>query len=69
MSLLSNLNNQPQQMTMQDAISKVQRDPVGLLKKRGFNVPNGMTTPEQIIPYLLQTRQLTQQQIMQMGRP
>ena len=53
-------------LSFQEAMSMVRQDPVGMLRKKGYNVPDNMTTPEQIIPYLLSTNQVTQDGINQM---
>ena len=37
-------------------------NPIGLIRNK-FNVPNGMNTPDQIIQHLLDSGQVTQEQI------
>lgn len=62
MSLFDSLGGaaqQPQKMTMQDAMRQLQQDPSGMLKRAGLNVPNGMNNPQQIINYLLQSGQVS----------
>lgn len=67
MGFLNGSRQQPQQkFSFQEAMAMVRKDPVGMLAKQGYNVPANMTTPEQIIPYLLSTRQVTQDGINQM---
>ena len=67
MGFLNGNRQQPQQkLSFQEAMAMVHKDPVGMLAKQGYNVPANMTTPEQIIPYLLSTRQVTQDGINQM---
>lgn len=39
---------------MQQDVSRIQADPVGFLKARGYNIPGGMTDPRQITQYMLQ---------------
>ena len=70
MSLFDRLGMQPapQQRTQQDAqraLQEIQQDPEGVLQRtKGFRIPAGMRTPEQIIPYLLQSRQITESDIL-----
>ena len=45
------------------------QNPLGMLSQR-FNIPQNITNPNDILQYLLNTRQITQQQVnmaMQMG--
>ena len=56
--------NNPMQM-----LQALRNDPVGLLRGRGLNIPDGMTNPQQIINHLLQSGQVPQgryQQALQM---
>lgn len=48
-------------------IQQVKSDPVGFLKDKGFNIPDGMKDPGQITSYLLQTGQVGNQR-MQMAQ-
>jgi hypothetical protein len=48
-------------------IQQVKSDPVGFLKGKGFNIPDGMNDPRQITSYLLQTGQVGNQR-MQMAQ-
>lgn len=64
MSLFDQLQMNPQQMLQQ-----LRADPVGTLRQRGLNIPQGMTNPQQIVSHLMQTGQVTNprlQQAMQM---
>ena len=57
-------NNNPMQ-----TLQALRSDPVGLLRGRGLNIPDGMTNPQQIINHLLQTGQVGNakyQQVLQM---
>ena len=54
MSIYDSLN---QNTDMQAAIRQMQSDPAGMLKRAGFNVPSGMTNPEQMVKHILQTGQ------------
>ena len=58
--------NNPMQM-----LQALRSDPVGLLRGRGLNIPDGMTNPQQIINHLLQSGQVPQgryQQALQMAQ-
>ena len=68
MSLFEQLNK-PQ--NMQQAVERMKSNPIGMLKQAGFNVPDNLTTPPDIINYLLKSGQVNQQrlqQIMSRGR-
>jgi len=50
-------------------LNALRNDPVGILRSRGLNIPDGMNNPNQIIQHLLQSGQVPQaryQQAMQM---
>lgn len=68
MSLFEKLN-QPQ--NMQQAVERMKANPIAMLKQAGFNVPENLNTPPDIINYLLKSGQVNQQrlqQIMSRGR-
>lgn len=52
--------NNPMQM-----LQALRNDPVGLLRGRGLNIPDGMTNPQQIINHLLQSGQVPQSRYAQ----
>jgi hypothetical protein len=63
MSLFDNLgqNQQPtQQMNPMQMVQQLQSNPVGFLKNAGYNIPEGLNNPNQIIQHLLQSGQVTQ---------
>ena len=63
MSLFNNLgqNQQPtQQMNPMQMVQQLQSNPVGFLKNAGYNIPEGLNNPNQIIQHLLQSGQVTQ---------
>lgn len=69
MSLFNQLGNQPNMM------NQLRANPAAMLKQRGFNIPDGMTDPQQIINHLIQTGQINnsrlqmaQQMMAQMRR-
>ena len=69
MSLFDSLGHGQQQMTPQAVLQQMRANPAGVLKQAGFNVPQGMTNPQQIINHLVQSGQVPQgrlQQVMQM---
>lgn len=58
-----------QQQNPQLLLQQIQRDPAGMLAQKGFNVPQGMTNPQQIVNHLISSGQVPNsrlQQIMQM---
>lgn len=68
MSIFDSLGNQPKQqsrqrITPQEAMQQLRADPAGTLKQAGFNVPEGMTDPRQIVNYLLQSSQVPQNRL------
>lgn len=50
---------QVQQSPMQ-MLSQLRSNPAGMLRQAGFNVPDGMNNPQQIINHLLQSGQVNQ---------
>lgn len=57
--------NQPAQITPQQAMAQLQADPVGVLGKIGLNVPSGMNNPQQMVQHLMQTGQVPQNKLFQ----
>ena len=55
-SAVGNMN--PMQM-----LSQLKSNPLGLLKQAGFNVPTNMNNPQAIIQHLMNSGQITQQQL------
>ena len=74
MSLFDSLGGttqQPQRMTMQNAMQQLRANPSAMLKQAGLNVPDGMNNPQQIINHLMQSGQLPQNRLtmaMQMAQ-
>jgi len=57
------------QPNMQQSVNSLKANPSAFLKSKGFNVPDGMTDPQTITRYLLQSGQIANnrlQSIMQM---
>ena len=66
--MMNNLAVNPMQM-----LAQFKQNPMGFLAQRRFNVPQSMANnPDEIINYLLQTKQISQDQLnaayQQMGR-
>lgn len=59
MSIFESLGNvtQPQANPMQ-ILSQLQRNPVNVLRQAGYNVPDGVNNPQQIINHLLASGQI-----------
>lgn len=51
--------------TMNAALNQFRQNPVGMLRNLGFNIPQNLSDPNQIGPYLLQTGQISQGTINQ----
>lgn len=72
-NLFNSLNRQPQQTNPAQMVQQLKSDPVGFMKSRGINIPNGVdtTNPQSIINGLIQSGQIGNgryQQVMQMIR-
>lgn len=59
-NLFNSLNRQPQQMNPAQMVQQLKSDPVGFMKSRGINIPNGVdtTNPQSIINGLIQSGQI-----------
>lgn len=44
---------------IQQAMQYLRSNPIEVLKRSGLNVPQGMSDPQQMVQYLLQSEQLT----------
>ena len=53
---------QPQGNNMLNMIAEFKKNPMAVLNKR-FNIPQGMNTPEEIIQHLLNSGQVSQEQV------
>ena len=63
--------SQPRQISqeeMRTEMGRIQSDPGGYLKQRGFNIPGGMNDPKQITQYLLQSGQVGSGRLQQVMR-
>lgn len=61
MSLLNQLGRQ--QQDPQAALQEIQKGPAAFLSRHGFQIPEDLRTPQQIIPYLLSSGQVSQDQL------
>lgn len=69
MGVFDKLGQKPQQLNPAQMLQQLRSNPVSMLKQAGYNVPNGMNNPQQMINYLLQSGQVPQaryQQAVQM---
>ena len=58
----------PQNINPMQMLFQIRRNPVAVLKQLGLEIPNGMTDPEQMVKYIIQSGQRSNglyQQIMQ----
>ena len=72
MSMFDRLNARPntlptQQQSVGSALNDIKRDPTGFMKQKGLNVPDGMTDPQQMVNYLLNSGQISNPRL-QMAR-
>ena len=54
-------------LNMMQMISQFRQNPMAMLNRR-FNIPNGMQSPQDIVQYLLNSGQVTQEQVNQAMR-
>lgn len=70
MSLFDKLGSAPQQpMTPMQRLQALKQNPSSVLQQAGFNIPQGMNNPQQIIQHLIQSGQVPQNrysQVLQM---
>ena len=61
MSLFDSLGQKqtPQNLNFQEQLKNLKRNPVPVIKQAGFNVPDSVTDPAQIIQYLVQSGQIS----------
>lgn len=67
MSLYESIGSQPKQPNFQQALSQLRGNPAETLKAAGLNIPDGMSDPQQIVNYLLQSGQVSNPRL-QMAR-
>ena len=69
MGVFDNLGQKPQQLNPMQMLQQLRSNPVSMLKQAGYNIPDGMNSPQQMVNYLLQSGQVPParyQQAMQM---
>lgn len=52
-------------MNPMQMLSQLQSNPLGMLRKAGFNVPDNMSNPQAIIQHLMNSGQISQSQLTQ----
>jgi len=62
---LGGRGQQQPQMTPAQMLQQLRQDPAGVLKQAGLQIPAGMTSPQQMVNYLLQSGQVGQNRLMQ----
>lgn len=55
------VGNAPQQMNPMQMLQQFKNNPMEFIKKAGFNVPENMNNPNDIIQHLMNTGQISQQ--------
>jgi len=50
-------------MTPLSMLSQIRSNPLGVLRQAGYNVPDGVNSPQQIIQHLMNSGQISQQQL------
>lgn len=53
----------PQNLT--EILSQLRQNPIGILRQRGFNLPTNLNDPQAIVQHLLNSGQVSQQQVNQ----
>ena len=46
-------------------LAQLKSNPLGVLRQRGFNVPDNLDSPQSIIQHLMNSGQISQQQVNQ----
>lgn len=68
MGVFDRLGQKPQQLNPMQMLQQLRSNPVNILKQAGYNIPEGMNNPQQMVNYLVQSGQVPQtryQQVMQ----
>lgn len=63
--LFQALNGAANNMNPMQMLTQLKSNPLGMLRRAGYNVPESVTNPQAIIQYLMNSGQLTQQQLTQ----
>ena len=68
MGVFDKLGQKPQQLNPMQMLQQLRSNPMGMLKQAGYSIPDGMSNPQQMVNYLIQSGQVPQsryQQVMQ----
>lgn len=60
MSIFQQLGQTPQQGNPMQMLSQLRSNPAGMLRQAGYNIPDGMNNPQQIVNHLLNSGQVNQ---------
>lgn len=69
MGIFDQLGQNKQPANPMQMLQQLRSNPVSMLKQAGYNIPDGMNNPQQMVNYLLQSGQVPQsryQQALQM---
>lgn len=64
-SLYNQLNNRTTNQNPLQMIQQIKQNPQAVLKKRGFEIPDGMNNPNEIIQHLLSSGQINNGRLAQ----
>ena len=62
---LLNGSAQPAVLNMQNALAQLKANPSALIRQAGYNIPDGMNNPQDILNHLLQSGQINQGRLSQ----
>ena len=65
MGVFDKLGQKPQPSNPMQVLQQLRSNPVGMLKQAGYNIPEGMGNPQQMVNYLIQSRQIPQSRYQQ----
>lgn len=65
MGILDKLGHSPQPSNPMQVLQQLRSNPVSMLKQAGYNIPDGMGNPQQMVNYLIQSGQIPQSRYQQ----
>lgn len=65
MGVFDKLGQKPQQPNPMQMLQQLRSNPVSMLKQAGYNIPDGMGNPQQMVNYLVQSGQIPQSKYQQ----
>lgn len=65
MGVFDKLGQKPQQLNPMQMLQQLRSNPMGMLKQAGYNIPDGMSNPQQMVNYLIQSGQVPQSRYQQ----